>query len=278
VVQTSPTIQRFRLPAMLRRLLAPLRGGWGTAIVLLLIWEAAVWAFGIKDYLLPAPSEIALELRKRWPRVVDGAWITGIEILVGYLVGIAVSIPLAMGIAFSPWMERNVYPVIVTIQVVPKIALAPLFVVWVGIGLFSKVLMVFLLCFFPMLVNNVAGFRGANPEVMEFARSTGAGLWRMFRMIRLPAALPSIFTGLKIGAVNSVTGAIVAEFVASDRGLGYLLLEYNGNMQTGAVFATVVLVSAVGLTLYYLVELVERLSIPWHVSQRGSGREAASDR
>ena len=97
-------------------------------------------------------------------------------------------------------------------------------------------------------------------------------------MIRLPAALPSVFTGLKIGAVNAVTGAVVSEFVAADRGLGYLLQEYGGNMQSGAVFATVVLLSLIGLTLYYLVEFAERLSIPWHVSQRGSGREGASDR
>jgi NitT/TauT family transport system permease protein len=183
-----------------------------------------------------------------------------------------------MGIAFSAWMERNIYPLLVAFQVIPKIALAPIFVIWLGIGLVSKLLMVFLLCFFPMLVNNVAGFRGVNPEVMDFARSTGAGAWRLFRMIRLPAALPSVFTGLKIGAVNAVTGAVVSEFVAADRGLGYLLQEYGGNMQSGAVFATVVLLSLIGLTLYYLVEFAERLSIPWHVSQRGSGREGASDR
>lgn len=260
------------------RLLAHVPRGLVAALVLLAIWEFAVWVFAIRDYILPAPSAIAQELVKRWPRIYDGAKITSFEIVVGYAIAIAVSIPLALGIAFSGWMERNVYPLIVAFQVVPKIALAPIFVIWLGIGMVSKLTMVFLLCFFPMLVNNVAGFRGANPEVMDFARSTGAGAWRLFRMIRLPSALPSIFTGLKIGAVNAVTGAVVSEFVSADRGLGYLLQEYNGNMQSGAVFATVVLLSAVGLVVYYSVEFLERISIPWHVSQRGSGRENASDR
>lgn len=153
---------------------------------------------------------------------------------------------------------------------VPKIAIAPIFVIWFGIGWISKLTLVFLLCFFPMLVNAVAGFRGINPEIMDFARSTGANLWRLFWRIRLPSALPSIFTGLRIGAVNAVTGAVVAEFVASDRGLGYLLLEYNGNLLASAVFATVFVLSAIGLVIYYTVEWVERLALPWHVAQRRS--------
>jgi len=268
----------MQTPPIHRRLSDRLPRGLIAALLLILAWEAAVHGFGIKDYLLPAPSAIAQEIVKRWGRIFDGAKVTTLQIVLGYAIAVAISIPLAMGIAFSALMERNVYPLIVAFQVIPKIALAPIFVIWLGIGLVSKLLMVFLLCFFPMLVNNVAGFRGVNPDIMDFARSTGAGAWRLFRMIRLPAAMPSVFTGLKIGAVNAVTGAVVSEFVAADRGLGYLLQEYGGNMQSGAVFATVVLLSLIGLTLYYLVEFAERLAIPWHVSQRGSGREGASDR
>lgn len=265
------------MTSVLNRIAAWIPRGLGAFLVLLVVWELAVGAFAIRDYILPAPSAIAQEMVKRWPRIWDGARITGLEIIVGYAIAIAISVPLALGIAFSAWMERNVYPLIVAFQVIPKIALAPIFVIWLGIGMVSKLTMVFLLCFFPMLVNNVAGFRGTNPEIMDFARSTGAGAWRLFRMIRLPSALPSIFTGLKIGAVNAVTGAVVAEFVSADRGLGYLLQEYNGNMQTGGVFAAVAVLSVVGLTVYYSVEFLERISIPWHVSQRGTGREKASD-
>ncbi len=248
----------------------------GLAFAVLLLWEAAVRLGGVPDYLLPAPTSILAELAKRWPRILTNAWVTGLEIVGGFAVAVAVSLPLAVGIAFSAWMARTIYPLIVTLQVVPKIAIAPIFVIWFGIGWISKLTLVFLLCFFPMLVNAVAGFRGINPEIMDFARSTGANLWRLFWRIRLPSALPSIFTGLRIGAVNAVTGAVVAEFVASDRGLGYLLLEYNGNLLAGAVFATVFVLSAIGLAIYYTVEAVERLALPWHVAQR-RGEEKAGE-
>ncbi|MSP50743.1 MAG: ABC transporter permease [Alphaproteobacteria bacterium] len=240
----------------------------GLALAVLVFWEAAVRLFGVPDYLLPTPTAILAELAKRWPRILANAWVTGLEIGGGFAIAVVVSLPLATGIAFSAWMARTVYPLIVTIQVVPKIAIAPIFVIWFGIGWISKLTLVFLLCFFPMLVNNVAGFRGINPEIMDFARSTGANAWRLFWRIRLPSALPSIFTGLRIGAVNAVTGAVVAEFIASDRGLGYLLLEYSGNLLAGAVFATVFVLSAIGLAVYYTVEAVERLMIPWHTAQR----------
>ena len=238
------------------------------ALAVLVFWEAAVRLFGVPDYLLPTPTAILAELGKRWPRILTHAWVTGLEILGGFAMAVMVSLPLATGIAYSAWMSRTVYPLIVTLQVVPKIAIMPIFVIWFGIGWISKFTLVFLLCFFPMLVNNVAGFRGINPEIMDFARSTGARSWRLFWRIRLPAALPSIFTGLRIGAVNAVTGAVVAEFVASDRGLGFLLLEYSGNLLAGAVFATVFVLSAIGLAVYYTVEAVERLAIPWHTAQR----------
>lgn len=249
--------------------------GWSSAgrvlgliLIVLIAWELAVWVFKVPDYLLPPPTQVVAELGKRWPRILANAWVTGLEIVGGFAIAIAVSLPLAMGIAFSPWMARNIYPLIVTLQVIPKIAIAPIFVIWFGLGWGSKLTLVFLLCFFPMLVNAVAGFRGINPEIMDFARSTGASWLRLFWRIRLPSALPAIFTGLRIGAVNAVTGAVVAEFVASDQGLGYLLLEYNGNLLAAAVFATVIVLSAIGLSVYYTVEALERWALPWHVAQR----------
>ena len=129
-------------------------------------------------------------------------------------------------------------------------------------------LVVFLLSFFPVLLNAIQAFKSVDPEIMDFARTTGAGEWKMFFKIRLPQALPDIFTGLKVGAALSATAAVVAEFVASDRGLGYLLLQYNGNLETPMVFAIVVLLSLIGLAIYYIVEIIERITIPWHVSQQ----------
>jgi NitT/TauT family transport system permease protein len=165
-------------------------------------------------------------------------------------------------------MENAVYPVIVFLQIVPKIAIAPLFIIWFGFGFLPKLLLVFLLSFFPIVVASIAGFKAVDSDIMDFARTTGAGGWRLFFKIRLPQALPQIFTGLKVGAALSATAAVVAEFVASDKGLGYLLLQYNGQLETPMVFAIVVLLSLIGLAVYYAVELLERFAIPWHVSQQ----------
>ena len=170
--------------------------------------------------------------------------------------------------AYSRFIETAIYPVIVFLQIIPKIAIAPLFIIWFGFGFTPKLLLVFLLSFFPIVVASIAGFKAVDPDIMDFARTTGAGGWRMFLKIRLPQALPQIFTGLKVGAALAATAAVVAEFVASDRGLGYLLLQYNGELDTPMVFAIIVLLSLIGLAVYYVVEIIERLAIPWHVSQQ----------
>ena len=236
--------------------------------VLFLVWEYAVQIFGIKAYLLPPPTQIAEEFVKRTDIVFANALITLWEILAGFALGIVVSVPLALSIAYSRSMEQSIYPVIVFLQIVPKIAVAPLFIIWFGDGFAPKMLLVFLLSFFPIVVGSIAGFKSLDPDINDFARSTGAGGWRMFAKIRLPQALPAIFTGLKVGAALSATAAVVAEFVASTKGLGYLLLQYNGDLNTPMVFATVIVLSVIGLALYYAVELVERAIIPWHVSQQ----------
>jgi NitT/TauT family transport system permease protein len=240
------------------------------AIFLLLVvaWELTVRLFGIKDYLLPPPTKVWAEFVKRYDPVMASAWVTTQEILAGFALAAAVSIPLAAAISYSRFMEHAVYPAIVFLQIIPKIAIAPLFIIWFGFGFTPKLLLVFLLSFFPIVVAAIAGFKSVDPDIMDFARTTGAGGWRLFAKIRLPQALPHIFTGLKVGAALSATAAVVAEFVASDKGLGYLLLQYNGQLETPMVFAIIVLLSLIGLLVYYAVEVVERFTIPWHVSQQ----------
>jgi NitT/TauT family transport system permease protein len=253
-------------------------GGWlwrhrhaiGAFMALFALWELAAWLFALPPYLLPPPSKILVDLSSRWPRVLDGAWVTTSEIVAGYLLAVAVSIPLALLVAYSRFFERTIYPLIVFLQIVPKIAIAPLFIIWFGFGFLPKLLLVFLLSFFPIVVSSIAGFKSLDPDVMDLARSTGAGAWRLFVKIRLPSALPDIFTGLKVGAALAATAAVVAEFVASNKGLGYLLLEYNGNLETAMVFAVIIVLSLIGLAIYYAVELLERIAIPWHVSQRAA--------
>jgi NitT/TauT family transport system permease protein len=251
------------------------RGGALAVFVLLfVVWEVAVRVTGIKEYLLPPPSKVWTEFWKRHATVSAGAWVTTQEILAGYALAIVVSIPLALAVAYSRFMEQAVYPVIVFLQIVPKIAIAPLFIIWFGFGFAPKLLLVFLLSFFPIVVSSIAGFKSADRDVMDFARTTGAGRLRMFMKISLPQALPHIFTGLKVGAALAATAAVVAEFVASDKGLGYLLLQYNGQLDTPMVFATIVILSLIGLAVYYAVEIVERLAVPWHVSQQATARDA----
>lgn len=240
-------------------------------VVLFLLWEYAVWLFGVKEYLLPPPSKVWSEFLRRWDIVLQGALVTTQEIIGGYLIAVVVSVPMALLVARSRFVEESVYPVVVFLQIIPKIAIAPLFIIWLGFGIVPKLLIVFLLCFFPIVVASVAGFKSVDPEIRDFARTTGASGWTMFMKIQLPQALPDIFTGLKVGAALSATAAVVAEFVAADRGLGYLLLQYNGNFETPMVFAIIIVLSLIGLAVYYVVELLERLVIPWHVSQRPAG-------
>ena len=243
-------------------------------LLLFLLWEGAVRLFRVPTYLLPPPSVIFVDFLGRWNRVMQNTLITTQEIVAGYLTAVLVSIPLALVIAYSRFMEETVYPLIVFFQIVPKIAIAPLFIIWFGFGFTPKLLLVFLLSFFPIVVSSIAGFKSVDAEILDLARSTGASPWMMFRKIRLPYALPSIFTGLKVAAALSATAAVVAEFVASDKGLGYLLLEFNGNLNTSMVFATIVILSVVGLLVYYVVELIERILIPWHVSMLKETRSA----
>ena len=234
----------------------------------LLFWEVAVRLAHVPEYILPTPSMIAGGLGRKWRSLLDAASFTAQPMLLGFFAAAFFGVLIALGIAFSARVQALVYPLLVFLQIVPKIAVAPLFIIWFGFGLAPKVLLVFLLSFFPVVVAAITAFRSIEPELMELARATGAGRLRTFRMVQLPHALPALFGGLKVAAALAATAAVVAEFVASDRGLGYLLLEYNGNLDTTMAFAAILVLSAMGLALYGAVELVERLSIPWHVSHR----------
>ena len=177
--------------------------------------------------------------------------------------------PCGLAVAFSRSVERVVMPVLVFTQLVPKIALAPLFIIWFGFGLFPKVFMTFLLSFFPIVIDSIAGFRSLDREIEHLIRSMGLRAWPAFVKVRLPHALPHVFTGLKVAITLATVGAIIGEFVGSDRGLGYLLLVAGGDLRTELLFATLIVLTAIGLVLYYVVTLLERLAIPWHVSRRG---------
>jgi NitT/TauT family transport system permease protein len=231
--------------------------------VLLLAWELLVPRAGIPEYILPVPSAFFERLWIDRALIAEHTLVTANEIVLGFLMAALVSIPLGYVIVSVKLLEKAVYPVIVFFQLVPKIAIAPLFVVWFGFGLFPKVLLTFLLCFFPTLVASMTGFRALDERVLYLTRSMGASPWQTFRKVRVPAALGYIFSGLKVSAVFAATGAIVGEFVGANAGLGYLLLRGTSFLDMPLIFACLVALSAVGILFSYLVDWLEVLLMPW---------------
>jgi NitT/TauT family transport system permease protein len=254
-------------PAGLRRRWKPYLQTAAAFLAIVVAWQ--LLGFKLPRYILPTPLETAAELWLRGPILAEHAAVTLREIVLGFLLGVVVSIPCGLAVAFSRAVDRMVMPVLVFTQLIPKIALAPLFIIWFGFGLFPKVFMTFLLSFFPIVINAIAGFRSLDREIEYLTRSMGLGAWPAFVKVRLPHALPQIFAGLKVAITLATVGAIIGEFVGSDRGLGYLLLVAGGDLRTELLFATLLVLTAIGLVLYFLMAALERLAIPWHVSRRG---------
>lgn len=234
----------------------------------LVVWELAVRLFGVPAYLLPPPSTIARRMVTDYELLAVNTWVTLGEVLAGYALAIVVSIPLAAILAQFRVVENAVYPTLVASQTIPKVAIAPILVVWFGFGLTPKILIAFLICFFPIVVDTMTGFRCVPREVIWLARSMGAPEWKTFVKIRIPAALPNIFAGLKVASTLAVVGAVVGEFIGADRGLGYQLIVANGLMDVQLSFAVLVTLSLLGIVLYLAVDLLERVTLPWHVSHR----------
>jgi NitT/TauT family transport system permease protein len=191
--------------------------------------------------------------------------VTAIEILLGFVLSIVVGIPLALAIFLWPPFSRSVLPLLVSSQAMPKVAVAPLFLVWFGFGLLPKVLIAFLIAFFPIVINTAVGLAAIEPEKIQLARSMGFNAADTFFKIRLPSALPAIFGGLKISITLAVVGAVVGEFVGGDAGLGYLLMVANGSMDTQLLFAGIVGLTILGVAFYMLIEIAERVAIPRHM-------------
>jgi len=232
-------------------------------VILIGLWQLAVRGLKIPQYILPAPTEVFASMLESWQMLWGGAQVTGSEVVLGFLLAAVISVPLAYLISSVKAMEQAFYPVIVVLQTIPKIAVAPLFIVWFGLGQMPKILLTFLLCFFPILVDSITGFNSLDPRLLYITKSMGASRFQTFRFVRLPAALPFIFSGFKVASVLAVTGAIVAEFVGASAGLGYLLLRASSNLDTALIFAVIVVLSLLGLIFSYLVEFIERLVMPW---------------
>jgi NitT/TauT family transport system permease protein len=250
-------------------LLLPVLSGAGG----LLLWELAVHAFDLPSYLLPAPSEVAMVMVEKWRLLADQLQYTAFAAVVGFAIALVISIVLGALIAASPAVERVIYVWLVVFHAVPKVVVAPLLLVWIGFGLQSSIIFVVVFTFFPMLVNTVTGLRSADPDLLLVTRSMGASTWQTLRTIRLPSAMPSIIAGIKISITLAPLGAVIGEFVASNKGLGHMLIQSVGSLEVPTAFAAVVVVSILGIITWYLAEWLERAAIPWHASQRGRAAE-----
>jgi len=237
-------------------------------IALFLLWEAVVDIFQIPLYIIPPPSMILVEYVRNFHRIWDYTLVTGGETLSGFAAALLLGVPLALFVAFSPFLRRTFYPLAVTLEMVPKIVFAPIFVTWFGFGFLPKILVVYLVCFFPILLNGILAFNSLSIELTRFCLSTGAGPLRTFFKVRLPAALPQLFVGIKGAAVNATVGATISEWIGGDAGLGYYIQIASGDLRMDLAFAIIIMLAALGLLLFWLVVLAERWLIPWHVSQR----------
>jgi NitT/TauT family transport system permease protein len=237
-------------------------------LLLIVLWQVVIWVFRIPPYLIPAPGKVVGQLVEQWPTLLRQAVPTTWATLGGFALSIAFGIPMALVIAYSRTVESYVYPLLVFSQSVPKIAIAPLFVVWFGFGLIPKVISAFMLGFFPVVVSTVMGFKSVDADMIDLARSMKASRLATFMRISLPQALPSIFAGLKVSVTLAVVGAVVGEFVGSNSGLGYLLQIANGTFDLPLMFAALTVLSVIGVLLFVAVDVVERWTIPWHVSHR----------
>ena len=236
-------------------------------LALVLIWEfISRYTDAFPDYILPAPTAI---LERMWddPELLWSATkVTLVEVVVGFAIGVVIGLALALPIAYSPTVRATLYPLIVASQAVPKIAIGPLLVLWLGLGVLPKLAIVALMVFFPVVVTAAEGFSSVDRNLLDLMRSVNASQWQIFRRVSFPHALPQIFSGLKIGITLAVVGAVVGEWIAADNGLGYLLLQANTQLDSTLLFSALVLLVVLGVVLFILVEVAERLLLPWRQS------------
>jgi NitT/TauT family transport system permease protein len=242
----------------------------------LAVWEGAVRALKVPAFILPAPSQVGAALYRG---AVTGIylqhlWITLAETLLGFLLGSAVALLVGTAVAASPRTEYFLYPYIVMFQSMPKVALAPLVVVWFGLGLASKVVSAALIAFFPLLVNTIVGLRSADEDRVDLMRSLAATELQIFRMLRLPSALPFIMAGLEVAMVFALVGAIVAEFVGAEAGLGMLIQSRNFSMDVAGEFAILFILAVMGLLLNAALVSVRRRVLFWDPSQKTAANGA----
>jgi len=253
--------------------LSRLRRVYGVASLLTVAmvgaWELIVRVAHIPEYLLPAPSQIAVALKQDWTQYLGPAtWVTLREVLIGFVIAAVLGIGLAIVLHLSGPLRRAVYPLLIASQTIPIIVLAPILVILLGYGILPKLVIVALICFFPIVVNGLDGLRSVDEDFIQMMHTLDAGRWAIFRRIEFPAALPAIFSGMRIAATFASIGAVFGEYAGSSAGLGFVIQAATPNLQTSRIFGAIFILTVIALTLFGLVSLLERLLVPW--APRGS--------
>lgn len=238
-------------------------------VALLVLWWLLTSATSaLPQYLVPSPEATWAAFADHAGYFATHTRVTVVETLIGFVIAVVVGEAVAIVMIYSSGFERTLYPMVLFAQVIPKIAIAPLFVVWLGFGLTPKIVVAVLMAFFPIVISGLAGLKSVDPEILELTSTMGANPLKVFAKIRFPASLPQLFSGLKVAATLAVTGAVVGEFVGSNSGLGYVILQANGNIDTASLFVALIIMSVVGVLLFALLQVMERFVIPWHSSRR----------
>jgi putative hydroxymethylpyrimidine transport system permease protein len=240
---------------------------WPAVVLVLLLlvgWQLVIRIFDVPNYIVPAPSEVLVTLFDEWQRILDSAtWTTLKEVLVGFGIAIVAGMAIATGLHWSALAKRVVYPLLIASQTIPVVVIAPVLAIIFGYGLLPKVILVAVICFFPIVVSMLDGLSSTDPELLRMMRTLHGNRWSSFRKVEFPASLPSLFSGLRIGATYASIGAVFGEYGGSQDGLGYVMIQATPQLLTSLVFAAILLLSAMSMGLFLLVSIVERVVAPW---------------
>lgn len=240
-----------------------------SALIGLGLWEGVVRWLEMPSFVLPPPSLVAVEMVDNWSYLVSQLGWTVMAAAIGVAIAISLGVVAGAGIAMSRLIDRMLTPWLVVIHAIPKVVVAPLFLIWFGFGVQSEIFFVVTFTFFPVVVATITGLKSADPDVLQLVRSMGASRHQVLRKILFPSAMPTILSGAKLSISLAPVGAVIGEFVASNQGLGHLLIRAVGDMDTALAFAAVTLFSIFGVLLWRAAEFVEGRLLPWHPSQRG---------
>ncbi len=257
------------LGSRLRSAIRKYSGAVALSLGLLAVWEIIVRAAHVPEYLLPAPTQVLADLKTDWVILGPAMWVTLREVVIGFVIAAAAGIGLAVVLHLFGPLRRAMYPILIGSQTVPVVVLAPILVILLGYGILPKLVIVGLICFFPIVVNGLDGLRSVDDDFIRMMRTLDATRWGIFRRIEFPAALPLIFSGMRIAATFASIGAVFGEWSGSNSGLGFVMLEATPNLLTARIFAAILILTVISLALFGLVSLVERIAVPW-APKRGS--------